>query len=390
MSRLLRKLAFWLLIMLSQTAYAQDRCNDVLAAGLFNTTQSVAQSEKDSAARAYYCATGYDEAKHNYQNSQSGSSGGGGGVSYGPFALHGDANQSSADSVSEEQYTLWKSQNCGDSATSDHQSDFQYFAQSQVAPKVAQAWTTCMTQRQGLSCWVDPHSEYVLLIVNFNVLGGVEGKIESSFVSNGRSTSNGASDGQIFSPGFAMVAGKRSVPLVRNKDGPMGGSFTMQWSGQTDQCDFHVPAVPAKPSPYEFKGLVQLAAIPRFGCRITSQPCTMEKAFEPGEGFDICRIDYRLTDTSQYRSLSNGFREMTRRKATVRFTIGPIPKGTERPAKDFYETWGFGPVKVSQIDARATLEQRVAARCNVEKEVWDAEHPADTTDTDAYGRPLEG
>lgn len=385
----LKRAIFLLCFLFPQLAKAQDQCNDVLAAGMFNTSTAISQAERQRAARSYYCATGYSEARRNFDKSRSDNAGGGGNVGYGPFSLELDGNQSSSDKVTEEQYNLWKSQNCGDNSASEYESSFQYLAQSQVAPKVVQAWSDCMTKRQGLSCWIKPQSDYIVLVINFNVLGTAQARVRDSFLNHGKSSIDTAPVGKVFPDQYLLEAGKRAVAITRNAKSSVGGALTLGWSGQTDVCEFFAPAPPEPKSGSDYRGVTTLFVAEKFGCRITAQKCDNKKAVAPMPGNDLCRAEFVPGDMSASRHVSTGFspRYGDRQKVILRVAMSPIPKGTERPPKNFLETWYFGKAVVTQIDNRASLDQRVAAQCNVEEEVWLKENPPQEMDEcDAYGR----
>lgn len=95
--------------------------------------------------------------------------------------------QAAALGVTEEQYDLWRSENCGDLSAQNAEAAFDYLAQSTVAASVVDAWKSCMIERDGLSCWAEPYDDTIAFAISWRAASNISPTVSGSYLSNGSS-----------------------------------------------------------------------------------------------------------------------------------------------------------------------------------------------------------
>lgn len=244
------------------SAGAQDACRDVLALGMNQETRT-SQTSTAEADRNYYCSATLSEARsyYNSQKSNSSSSSASGGISYGPFSITGGdkSGAGSSDSLTNEQYSKWKDDNCSQIERKRDSRTFEFEARKVVAQSVVAAWRDCMVNRRGLTCWFEEHQSMPHLLVSWSSNTDGRAVVKNSYIRGGTSVYTNTT--KLWADNYTVERGEQGVPIIRNGDGKGEVEATMNVShvGSANTCVAYLPAIkeaaatPAQPAIQWFK-----------------------------------------------------------------------------------------------------------------------------------------
>lgn len=280
---------------------ANEACRAILAGGFYNDTVSITKSQQASAEQAFYCSSSFQEAKSFYEKSKSSGSGGGGSVGYGPFSLGGSASSSSSDTVTQEQYNQWKSQNCGNSSAQDSAQKFDFLSQHLVSTPVVDAWLNCMKNVEGLSCWATPQEDDVFVRLNWKKQSLTKPKVVSSYVANGTSQFDGAGTGKLVKADYNLNPGTIEIPVKRiDLDQGVRASLNLEHDGVNYSCTVSAPAdSPPPPAIADEFASVSPEVVLKKNLRCDVKPfediCVRKQSAKPSPGKVLCAATFTPT-----------------------------------------------------------------------------------------------
>ncbi|WP_156115030.1 hypothetical protein [Pseudomonas sp. ML96] len=254
-----------------------DDCDVALSEKLMTVVESRSSDASASAARAWFCSMNYSEYKENSSTDAGGS--------YGAF---------SADyGSSEGKYNQWKSENCGDSSSSESLDTFRYQAQRSVDPKLVDAWRDCKLARSGLTCIATPTSNgrSFKLMYSWRPTGSSSAHYVETFIDNGVKVSTG--NNYLREPGDKLLMGQHEA-LIRISDTEETASVSIEaeYDGSSQSCV--VTVSPPPPPQVEKKGLAGVWCYPAgtYGA-VNGQNVSLyaRKFVKTSDGWRLTRVD---------------------------------------------------------------------------------------------------
>jgi hypothetical protein len=141
----------------SDSVSAADQCSDILKSDLLNRTGRGSSSNLTLAQNNWACSASLNDVRNFTSEVQNRAGGGGGSFKlFGLFSVGGEGQGSTGSTVNEQQFELWKRDNCSNATSDQNRSAFEYFAQQSLDPKVIEAWKACKLGQPALSCWLSP------------------------------------------------------------------------------------------------------------------------------------------------------------------------------------------------------------------------------------------
>lgn len=229
-------------------ALSQDLCRDVLSEALINQSSRNSSSSSEESDRSFYCSSSLDEGRSYYEkkSARSGGSSGGGSVGWGPFKASGQAGSTSsnADSLTQDEYNLWKSENCSESERNSASRAFEYEAQRNASSEAIEAWRQCMVEQEGLNCWTEPNTEQtVRLVINWRKLSRLDAYVTQSYIEGGISRWPKADPGTVLPDSMKILAGKLTIPISREGKKAVTITYNMTHDASAYSCSTYVPQI---------------------------------------------------------------------------------------------------------------------------------------------------
>ncbi len=278
------------------TGVAQEQCRDILANGFFDQFTKSSSESKYEAMYAELCGSNFQQAQRAIERAQQ--SGGGGSLNlsvFGKFGLGGSQSSNSGNSISEKDFNLWKSQYCNKQNTTDASKAADYLMQRIVSEPVVNAWSSCMQQREGLTCWAQPFEKDILVNINWKKASLSQPKITSSYVSQGAASQlDGTSIGKLFPADYLLNPGVLQIPITRSKSSSVLVTFNATHDGISHSCRAFVPGIPdyMLTAPTEAKS-------PQLGCSANAAPfgqaCSGEWRYSASPGQRVCKVRFTYT-----------------------------------------------------------------------------------------------
>lgn len=342
---------------------ANDGCRAILANGFYNNTVSLSKSQHASAEQAFYCSASLQEAKSFYDKSKSSSSGGSLGGGYGPFSASGSTSSSNSESLTQEQYNQWKSQNCGNSSAEDSAQKFDFLSQNLVDQAVVNAWLQCMTNVEGLSCWATPQEDDVFVRLNWKKQSMSKPQVVSSYVANGTSQFDGAPTGKLVKSEYRMNPGTIEIPVKRiDLDVSVRVSLNLEHDGVNYSCTVSAPAnTPPPTAPVdEFASVSPRVVLQRnLGCDVRpfDGMCVRRASAKPTDGNALCGATFTPTSGPTQGATFTISSSPEAAEVTVQVISSTIPFGPGH--------WLIGDFIVTEVPAAMPLNVRRAKGCTL-------------------------
>lgn len=289
----------YILITVSIGANAQDSCRDILTNGFYNEYSKVSDQARDQAMYAELCSTNYQQAKSIVNRAQQSGGGGSLGVSYGLFSLNAGSSSNSGSSLIEEKFNQWQSQYCNKNSASDSSRAAEYLMQKTVSESVVNAWSSCMQNREGLTCFASPYHEEVLLNISWKKASLTQPRVKSSFLSKGVVAEfDGATVGKLLPSSYKLNPGILQIPLIRQKEKSVVANLNINHDGVSHSCGLFVPGERdfelTKPTLSQ-----QTVKSLDIGCKAQAAPfgrsCGDKWSYAVPVGYKVCFVEIRTT-----------------------------------------------------------------------------------------------
>ncbi len=329
--RMSKLLAFFLAIMTAQTSIAQDMCKDILSSGIANQTVSQNSRVNQTAAKAFYCSSNYQEAKRQYDRSFSNSQSGGIDTDIiGIFKGGGQGATNESEKSKEENFNLWKQSNCQSQSSSAYGSEFSYLAQSLVDHEVVRAWSTCMSKREGLSCWATPSGNALNVAINWRANSSMPAMVQSSTVENGISKFGPQLGSSLVPQSFVLDPGELIIPISRSGRNFVNVVLNINHAGSNYSCNVYVPSLPEEP-------VMHLRYEGTAGCSATSDDyaCKTVEFWGPSKGNRICKAEIVHQNlSSNLREGESGFIDLKTTRDAARIYIAAARRAISTSSVD--------------------------------------------------------
>lgn len=322
------------LIAAPSLVFAQDSCRDILTNGFYNEYTKSTDQSRDQAMYAEMCSSNFQQAQNVVKRAQQSGAGGSLGVSYGLFSLNGGGSSTSGSSFSEEQFSQWKSTYCSKNTSSDSSRAAEFLMQKTVAESVVNAWSACMQNRDGLTCYAIPYHEEVLLNISWKKTSLTQPHVQSSFISKGVTADfDGTAVGRLLPSTYKLSPGILQIPLLRSKDKSVVANMNVSHDGVVHSCGVFVPGSKdfelTKPSLAQ-----QSIKSQELGCKAQAAPwgsdCDGTWTYDSPSGYKVCTVEFSATsgptEGAQVRlenmSISGGLLKWSVRRNDAPFGAG--------------------------------------------------------------------
>mgnify|MGYP000931456569 CR=1 FL=1 len=287
------------LFLVSIVVNAQDSCRDILTNGFYNEYSKISDQARDKAMYAELCSANYEQAKSIINRAEQSGGGGSLGVSYGLFSLDAGGSSTSGSSLTEEKFNQWKSNSCKKQSASDSSRAAEYLMQKTVAESVVNAWSSCLQNREGLTCYASPYHDEVLLNISWKKTSLTQPEVKSSYLSKGVIAEfDGATVGRIIPYKYKLNPGILQIPLVRQKEKSVVANLNINHDGVSHSCGVFVPGE----RDFELTKPIlsqQVIKSPDIGCKAQAAPygksCGDKWSYVAPAGYKVCSIEIRTT-----------------------------------------------------------------------------------------------
>lgn len=267
--------------------------------GFYNEYSKSTDQARDQAMYAELCSSNFQQAQTAVKRAQQSGGGGSLGVSYGLFSLSGGSSSSSGSSFTEQQFSQWKSQYCTKNSSSDSSRAAEYLMQKTVAESVVNAWSSCMQDREGLTCFASPYHDEVLLNIAWKKTSLTQPQVQNSFLSKGVVAEfDGATVGKLLPFSYKLNPGVLQIPLVRQKEKSVVANLNVNHDGVSHSCGVFVPGERdfelTKPALSQ-----QRIKSPDIGCKAQAAPfgssCGDKWSYAAPVGYKVCSVEIKVT-----------------------------------------------------------------------------------------------
>jgi len=287
------------LILVSIGVNAQDSCKDILKNGFYNEYSKISDQARDKAMYAELCSANYEQAKSVIKRAEQSGSGGSLGISYGLFSLDAGGSSNSGSSLTEAKFNQWQSNYCNKQSAADSSRAAEYLMQKTVDESVVNAWSSCMQDREGLTCYASPYHDEVLLNILWKKTSLTQPEVKSSYLSKGVVAEiDGATVGRIVPYKYKLNPGTLQIPLVRQKEKSVVANLNIDHDGVSHSCSVFVPGE----GDFELtKPILSQQAIksPNIGCKAQAAPfgnsCGDKWSYAAPAGYKVCSIEITTT-----------------------------------------------------------------------------------------------
>lgn len=198
---------------------------------------------------AELCASNFQQARNMIKRARSSGADNSLGVAYGLFRPGESGAQrgiSPSDTLfTEDRFSQWKSAYCSKNSLADASRAAEFLLQKTVTQSVANAWSACMREREGLTCWATQpasQNEEILLNVNWIKTGSSPPQVQHSFLSRGAvSKFEGAAARRILPAGYRLNAGTLGVPIAKQADTGVTANLKANHEGAEHSCNVFIP-----------------------------------------------------------------------------------------------------------------------------------------------------
>lgn len=230
-------------------AFVETPCRKILSEGFYNDYSRSNARLRDRAMYAELCSSNFQQARNIIKRVQKSGPDNSLGVSYGLFHPGESGAQlgiSPSDALfSKDRFSQWKSAYCSKNSLTDSFQAAGFLMQKTVAQPVANAWSACMREREGLTCWAtQPASqdEGILLNVNWIKAGSSQPEVRHSFLSRGAvSKFEGVAARRILPAGYKLNAGTLRVPVTKPTDNGVTANLKVNHEGVEHGCNVFIP-----------------------------------------------------------------------------------------------------------------------------------------------------
>lgn len=361
--RFSKLLAFFLAVLTAQISYAQDMCKDILSSGIANQTISQNSRVNKAASKAFYCSSNYQEAKRHFDRSTSNDQSGGIDADLiGIFKGGGQGSASNSEKTKEESFNLWKQSNCQSQSSSSFNSEFSYLAQSLVDHEVVKAWSSCMSKRDGLTCWATPSGNALNVAVNWRANSSMPAVVQSSIVENGSSKFAPQLGASLVPQSFVLDPGELIIPIGRSGRSFVNVVLNVKHAGSNYSCNVYVPSLPDEP-------IVKLRYEGAAGCSATKDDyfCKTYEFWGPSKGNRICKAEIVSQNLSpNLRQGESGFISLntTRDAAIMSIEAARRAKPPSTVEGPFTLNAKYRVFEVQDVDLTGTKAQSICTTKN--------------------------
>ncbi len=229
-------------------AFVEDPCRKILVEGFYNEYSRSNPKLRDEAMFAKLCSSNFQQARQAVNRAQQSGIDGSFGVSYGLFNPGRNGKQAgvqpSESTFNEDRFSQWKSAYCSKNSLADSSRAAEFLMQKIVPRSVTSAWSACMRQREGLTCWATPQgaqNEGILLNVNWVKNSSTQPEVQHSFLTRGGVSKFGDASRKILPVGYHLNAGKLQIPITRETDRAIVASLQANHEGVEHSCSVFIP-----------------------------------------------------------------------------------------------------------------------------------------------------
>lgn len=230
-------------------ASVENACRKVLAEGFYNNYSRSDPRLRDRAMYAGLCSSNFQQARNIIKRVQKSAADDSLGMSYGlfrPGESGATPGVSPSDALfSKDRFSQWKSAYCSKNSLADSSQAAGFLMRRAVTQPVANTWSACMREREGLTCWATqpaPRDEGILLNINWIKAGSSQPEVRHSFLSRGAvSKFEGVAPRRILPVGYKLDAGTLRVPVTRQTDNAFTANLKVNHEGVEHGCNIFIP-----------------------------------------------------------------------------------------------------------------------------------------------------